>query len=166
MPARPPAATRRTAVGAALLGLVAVGGCDLDDLDPRSDPAPGSGEPSEPPADADADLVETVVTALSTALAATSAVPPRDRAALRPLARLHRRHLAELGADEPVEGGVASMTAAQVRSREERLQRRLADWAVQAESGELARVLASMSAAVAQQLALPAPRPRGAGGGS
>jgi hypothetical protein len=43
--------------------------------------------------------------------------------------------------------------AARVLRREERAQRRLADWAVEARSGALARLLASMSAGVAQQLA-------------
>jgi len=41
-----------------------------------------------------------------------------------------------------------------VRRREQRHQRLLVDGAVQAQSGRLARLLASMSAAVAQQLAV------------
>lgn len=55
-------------------------------------------------------------------------------------------------AEQPVRAVEARALHA-LRSRERRLQKRLADAAVAAESGALAGLLASMSAAVAQQLA-------------
>lgn len=155
MPPHPPSTRRRTTLGVALLGLVAVAGCDLDDLDPRSEPAPSvDPTPSAPAQDADAALVDGVVAELSAALAAAAAVGRPDRADFRPLVRLHRRHLAELEADgaEPAAGPRGS--ASEVLQREQQLQQRLVEAAVAAGSGELARVLASMSAAVAQQLAV------------
>ena len=152
MPRRPPSVTRRTTVGATLVGLAGLGvlaGCDLDDLDPRSDPAdPDDPASSAPPEDADTLLVASVVADLTAALAA---VPRRDRAAFRPLVRLHRRHLLELDGAEQAAG--LPTPAAAVLQREQQLQQRLATAAVEAESGELARVLAAMSAGVAQQLA-------------
>ncbi len=153
MPPRPTPVARRTTLGAALVGLVAVGGCDLEDLDPRSEPAPVTPTTSAPPEDADVDLVEAVVTDLSAALGAASALRGADRATGRAFTRLHRRHLTELdAADEVITAGGPDRLAAVLRT-ERRLQRRLAEAAVAAESGELAAVLASMSAAVAQLLA-------------
>lgn len=75
--------------------------------------------------------------------------------------RLHAAHLAALPGDtEPtarprVRGGPRPVRA-ELRQREARLQRALADAAVAAGSGALAALLASMSAAVAQRLAAPA----------
>lgn len=152
MPPRPAVVARRTTLGASLAGLVVLGGCDLDDLDPRSDPDPADPVTSAPPEDADADLVASVVTDLTAALAAALAVRPA-RAAGRPFARLHRRHLAELDETEPASTGSPEMSAAALLGQERRLQRRLAEAAVAAESGELAATLGSMSAAVAQLLA-------------
>ncbi|SDC62559.1 hypothetical protein [Nocardioides lianchengensis] len=164
MPRRPPSVTRRTTVGATLVGLAGLGvlsGCDLDDLDPRSDPADPDGPAvSAPPEDADTVLVASVVVDLTATLAAVRALPATDRAGFRPLVRLHRRHLAELDApaEEPATPSdsptTAPVAAAEVVRQEQRLQRRLVTAAVAAESGELARVLGSMSAAVAQQLAV------------
>jgi hypothetical protein len=149
-----PSLTRRTALGAALVGLVTISGCDLDDLDPRSDPAsPDAPAASAPPVDADTTLVAGVVGALSETLAAATAVRRRDRAAFRPLAQLHRRHLRELDGEPSAAVGGRVAPAALV-GQEQQLQQSLAAAALAAESGELARVLASMSAAVAQQLAV------------
>ena len=102
MPPRPTPVARRTTLGAALVGLVAVGGCDLEDLDPRSEPAPVTPTTSAPPEDADVDLVEAVVTDLSAALGAASALRGADRATGRAFTRLHRRHLTELDATDEV----------------------------------------------------------------
>jgi hypothetical protein len=80
------------------------------------------------------------------------------RRSLRDLQRTHRAHLAEL-ADSParsrrirVEGDDAAALR-RVRTTEQQLQRRLAETAVDAQSGPLAALLASMAAAIAQQLA-------------
>ncbi|HTW13531.1 MAG TPA: hypothetical protein VMF51_00310 [Nocardioides sp.] len=160
MPRRQPSVTRRTTVGVALLGLAAVAGCDLDDLDPRSDPtSPTDPDSSAPPEDADTTLVAGVVVDLTGLLATVRAVPRPERAAFRPLARLHRQHLLALGADEAVTAASPSVpasepvAAAEAVRQERRLQGRLATAAVAAQSGELARLLAAMSAAVAQHLA-------------
>lgn len=161
MPRRPLSVTRRTTVGVALLGLAAVGGCDLDDLDPRSDPTnPADPDVSAPPEDADAALVAGVVVDLTGLLATVRAVQRPERAAFRPLARLHRQHLVALGAEEA--SAAASSTApdavpvaaVEAIRQEQRLQGRLATAAVATQSGELARLLGSMSAAVAQHLAV------------
>lgn len=153
MPPRHTPVARRTALGATLVGLVTVGGCDLDDLDPRTEPDPAAPTTSAPPEDADADLVEAVVTDLSVALGAASALRGADRATGRAFARLHRRHLTELDADDAATSTGGPDRLAAVLRTERRLQRRLTEAAVAAESGELAAVLASMSAAVAQLLA-------------
>ncbi len=78
-------------------------------------------------------------------------------AAFAALHRAHRDVLSDdaIEAPSPPIRGNAPAVLRQVTSRERGAQRRLADWAVAAESGPLARLLASMSAAVAQQLAVP-----------
>lgn len=166
MPAPPPAATRRTALGGTLAALVALSGCDLDDLDPRDDD-PTAAATTGTPVDADQTLVEEVISELArmmSVLAAAQARFPRLRPMTRQLRSLHAVHLDALAGDvaEPVLTGAPTTPAAahrDIRVQEARLQRRLADWSVAAESGALARLLASMSAAVAQQLAAPAASP-------
>ena len=89
---------------------------------------------------------------------------PAQRARQRALRRLHRAHLEALDAtlaDAPQRDGVdiaVPTTPAEalrlVRRQETGLQRFLTDAAVSAESGALAGLLASMSAGVAQQLAV------------
>jgi hypothetical protein len=65
---------------------------------------------------------------------------------------MHAEHLAVLEVRaEPADG---QPVARDVRAAETTLQRQLADAAVRAESGALAKLLASMAAAVAQQLAV------------
>ncbi len=172
MPARP-VATRRTAlVGAGALVVLSTG-CDADVLDPR--PAPQ--DPSLPDPDADDALVAQVRVELAqaaarvrTAQADPAVAGPAGAAGLAALAALHEAHLAELGGPSaestagPSAAPSASPTLAPSGSpaarrrdlvRHERaLQQRLAEASVSAGSAELARVLASMSAAVAQQLAV------------
>ena len=143
------------------VGLTAVAGCDVDDLrppeeqpDPSSDPTQGALEPDEV-------LVEGAVAGIAETLAlvkAARSLPPlRDR--LRPLVGMHRKHLDVLGGaptgPRPDAGGAESAYRL-VRRREQQLQDQLAAWSVEASSGALARLFASMSAAVAQHLvALP-----------
>ncbi|HYH35352.1 MAG TPA: cell division protein FtsK, partial [Nocardioides sp.] len=84
------------------------------------------------------------------------------RAALLPWQRMHAAHLAALEAT-PADGagvrarGAASALSARVRREETGLQRRLTDAAAAARSGPVASLLATMSAAVAQQLAASQP---------
>lgn len=152
---RPPAAlpaTRRTAIaGAALLGL---SGCRWGPAD--------SASPSEPEPDADAALI----TRAAGAIADVRRLVDLTRTghlglsgALVPLLTLHDSHLALLGADTAAAGhptvpGRSAAALARVRARERQLQEQLAALALEAVSGTFARALASMSAAVAQQLAV------------
>ncbi|MBB6626500.1 hypothetical protein H5V45_04100 [Nocardioides sp. KIGAM211] len=155
---------RRTALAGAVLGLGVVTGCDLDPRD-----GGGAGGPADPVEDPDTALLVEAVTEIGTTLGllvAAAADLPRLASTTAPLRRLHRSHLDELGADATDvvahDGrlGRAAQALGTVRTRERQLQGRLADLSVAAESGTLARLLASMSAAVAQALAeLPAAPP-------
>ena len=79
---------------------------------------------------------------------------------------LHVAHRAVLTEDpvspatRPAPSGSVAKVERLVRRREGSAQRQLADWSIAAESGALARLLASMSAAIAQQLAAPEGRDR------
>lgn len=136
----------RRAVPVLLAGAaIALAGCDLL---PATDPA-------EPPAPtADELLVGSVAAAVLTA---------RDLAASRPgglpYAALHEAHLAALGRPvtstspvSPASTPTPMPAQADLVATEQALQTTLVEAAVGAEDGELARLLASMSAAVAQQL--------------
>jgi hypothetical protein len=161
VPAPPPITTRRAALGGTLAGLVTLSACDLGDLDPRSDNSPTSTTTTGAPVDADQVLVDDVVTdlvQLDSVVVAAQARFPRLRSPLAPLRTLHAAHLGALDAAVPQPAATSLPATApaalrEIRRQEARLQRRLADWSVAAESGTLARLLASMSAAVAQQLA-------------
>jgi hypothetical protein len=138
-------------VGAGLAGLAA-GGCTSD--------APGSpAEPaatSAPPVDADQELVTDVavrLAAMAVFVDALSRDYPALRADLRPFRRLHAAHLAAVGGFEDSIPAPAPNEGRPVEVTRE-LRRELAAAAVRAESGALAKLLASMSAAVAQHLAV------------
>ncbi|MCW2793574.1 MAG: hypothetical protein JWO76_2672, partial [Nocardioides sp.] len=118
---------------------------------------------TRPPAGEDSDtvLVGQVLaelTGLTDLVSAVGAKYPRLRGRMSDLRALHVAHREALG-DEPgreVASG-AALTGAEeamalVRARERLAQNLLADSAVRAASGALARLLASMSAAVAQRL--------------
>lgn len=152
--------------------------------------APGSGSPSgsAPAADGspsaaapaagtgasegtarDAALVNDVLDELAVATGVVLAArrgARRLRGDLRPLLVLHGEHVRLLGARLPVEpadaGGRrnARERLAAVRRGEQRLERVLADAAVAADSGPLARLLASMAAAVGQRLVVLPVEPR------
>ncbi len=148
MPARPVVTTRRTALAVAtgLTGL-AVGGCTSDSPDDPTDPVSNS----VPPVDADQVLVDSVVERLTTALAAASGL-----GRLKSLERLHLAHLSALGVTETEFAATPNdlRTRGEVLAGEARLQKFLVTASVQAESGSLAKLLATMSAAVAQHLAV------------
>ena len=150
--------TRRTTLGS-LLALAAVSACDVDDLRPPEDDPVPSGPGESPQLDADGQLVQAVVVEIVQTLGFVERMrrrAPTLREDMKQLSRMHRAHLAVL---DPAGQGLTSAVAPKsgglrkVRTREEALQRRLASSAVEARSGSLARLLASMSAAVAQQLA-------------
>ncbi len=138
---------------------IALAGCGLRD-DPETDP--GAVETTAPAVDADSDLVTAVAaviaTAWATAAEAAKAVPA-VRPAARSFAALHRAHLDRLGVDPDRTEAVAldpARAGTQLRGREEQLRDRLVRAAVQAESGALAQVFASMAAAIDQRLAVTA----------
>lgn len=153
-----------TSLGALALGTTA---CDLVAPDPEPaevDPSASGTSPSaapDPDEDADEQLVARVADEVSRTLAVVEAAGrgrPQVRRSLRDLGRTHRAHLAELS-DSPTRarrvrvGGDEGAAVRRVRSAEQQLQRRLARAAVDARSGPLAALLASMGAAIAQQLA-------------
>jgi hypothetical protein len=133
--------TRRTALALGTVGLVGLTGCSVLD-----DKTPGS--PARTATDPDAALVDEAVTRISAAAAVAAQVPA--------LSALHAAHLTALDA-EPAATPTASSTPvpatpAQVRRAERDLQAYLVEASVRADSGPLARLFASMSAAVSQQL--------------
>ena len=152
-----PSTTRRTTLGGALAGVAVLAGCDLGSGDPASAPAPTAG-----PEDPDSGLVEDVIDDVVAAQLLVETLRRRHRSLRQPLsglARVHDAHLEVLGSSERSGRGAprtrnAGDALAVLRSRELRHQRLLAERAVAAQSGRLARLLASMSAAVAQQLAV------------
>ena len=134
-----------------------------------SAPAPSAGTDGTDGTRRDAALVDDVLDELATATGVVLAAQRgarRLRADLRPLLVLHGEHVRLLGARLPVEppdaGGRRSARErlAAVRRREQRLERVLLEAAVAADSGPLARLLASMAAAVAQRLVVLPSEPR------
>jgi hypothetical protein len=154
-------------LGGTVVGLATLSACDLDDLDPRGDdPTPAA--TTGAPIDEDQSLVDDVVAELlrmAALVAQAQARFPGLRRSTAPWRRLHAAHLEALGGGQAATRAAgrpttAAATLRELRTQEAQLQRRLADWSVAAGSGALARLLASMSAAVAQQLAAPAPPAR------
>jgi len=137
------------ALGVGLVGLTAAG-CDDSD-------GAGPGQPTQPPVDADSALVNRIAGALletaATARTIGAAVPALADVGDR-LSRLHTRHARELGdTDDPAPSQVNGSRAVLQRRlwrAEQRLQERLVQATLDAESGALAQLLASMAAAVAQ----------------
>jgi len=166
-----PLVRRRTALGGAVGGLAVVvlaTGCDPgEDLAPPEDDPTGStgstatASPQAPEQTPDEALVDDVAAALGSALGVlASARHYRPlRPTLAPLVRAHRQHLAVL--ETSVDGSASAPVMASpeaalrgVRRSERDLQAELVRAAEQAESGALARLLASMSASVTQHLTL------------
>jgi hypothetical protein len=158
VPSPVPCASRRavltggTVAGAALLTLAGCGETRADD------DGGAAADTTAPAIDTDSDLVERVGGQLTNALAlaaATAASVPQLRPLARRLAALHRAHLAELSQSDDVEDGTVKGSAETARARllrsEEKLQQQLVRAALDAESGALAQVFASMAAAIAQE---------------
>jgi hypothetical protein len=123
----------------------------------------------------DADLLDRVVAATTSAeslLAATVVQHPGLAGALRGLQAMHAAHrellAASLDGDPtgavlvPPVPGRSRRALAVVRRHENDLQRQLAELALDARSGQFARILASMAAAVGQHVST-LPRPGQAG---
>lgn len=157
-------ASRRGVLGGILLGVTATA-CELDP--PRDDPADAAPTATEgtpgPVVDHDTRLVRQAVAAHGAALAVVSGIASARPPLARTVAPWRDLHLAHLEALEALEArvrvppqrqrGSATALRTRLRRQEEGLQRELADASVAAESGALASLLATMSAAVAQQLA-------------
>lgn len=151
-----PSTSRRTAIALALSAPLALAACDLDP--PSASPSSLTETAAPPP---DADVVAAAGKSIMLAVALLEAVRARHRPLredIRPLLALHRAHLEvlERTSDESVEAVLVAETPAlalaQISNAEVSLAFRLADAARQAASGDLARALASMSAAVNQRL--------------
>ena len=152
-------ATRRTAIGALLLSLGAVAGCDLD---PSTDDAARSGPRTPDPDTALVHHVLAEIAAMAGLVSSVGAAHPPLRDPMAALGRLHAAHAAALE-PQPSTGQATTHGATfanagaalrEVRRREQHLEDRLVDSSVAARSGALARLLASMSAGVAQHLAV------------
>lgn len=169
-----PLVRRRTALTGALGGITATvlaAGCDTgDDLGENDATASPSSSPSaaqEPEQTPDEALVDEVLAGLGAAVAVLQAARrfKQLRPNVAPLLHAHRSHAevleGELG-DEPPAPRAADPSAATeaVRSSETQLQASLVDAAGRAESGALAKLLASMSASTTQHLATLPPPPR------
>ncbi len=164
MPDRPLVRRRTVVTGLAATFLAA--GCDNgDDIAPpesSGSPSAGSESPAEPEQSRDEALVEDVVGALFGAidvLVAARRVAPELRPSVTPILRAHRQHVEVLEGEGEVSPptqipGDAAAALRDVRRSEHRLHVTLVDAAGGAESGALARLLASMSASVTQHLSL------------
>lgn len=143
--------SRRTALATA--SLLALAGCRWgpdEEID-------GSTEDERAADDATVTAAATAIATVRGLVAATSERHIGLAGALAPLLAVHEAHLALLATDAsartPGRVGARSAAAlARVRRAETDLQARLAALAGTATSGSFARALASMSAAVAQQL--------------
>jgi hypothetical protein len=155
-----PLVRRRTAV-LGLAATVVATGCDHgDDIGgpaPSSGPSSTGASPSEPAQTPDEALVNDVTAQLVTALSvATDAwKAPQLRRSLAPLVKAHRKHIRVLDGELPPEAPpgpppVVATALRRVRRSEKQLQAALVVAAERAESGALARLLASMSASVTQ----------------
>lgn len=131
--------SRRALLGVGTITFATLSGCAGDgDRSPGTAPATGL--------DPDRDLVDRVLDELANAeqLAVAAGVPA--------LVLLHRTHIEALEGTPPAPAA-GTATLAALRRHERRLQTRLVEASLAAQSGGLARLLASMSAGVSQQLA-------------
>jgi hypothetical protein len=168
-----PLVRRRTALTGALGGIAATvlaAGCDTgDDLgqsDPTGSPSPSSSVADEPEQTPDEALVDDVLARLGSAVAVLRAARrfKQLRPTVAPLLHAHRSHVEVLEGDLQDEAPASrpadlSAAAEAVRSSETDLQASIVDAAARAESGALARLLASMSASTTQHLATLPPPP-------
>lgn len=151
-----------------MLAPLVLAGCDLDPPADPDRPAHPTGPAASPPADDDTGLVREVIGALDTAaavVAAAAAGAGSQATALAELAAVHDTHRTLLSQALPDEeasatpvplpdapGGRRAAMAA-VRRAERQLSRTLLEACLASGSGDLARVLASAHAGVAQHVA-------------
>ncbi len=153
-----------------MLGAGCDTGDDLGETDTTGSPSPSPSVAQEPERTADEVLVDDVISQLGAAVAVLQATRrfKQLRPTVAPLLRAHRSHAEVLEGDLASESPAsrpADLSAATeaVRLSETELQASLVDAAGRAESGALAKLLASMSASTTQHLAtLPPPPSAGA----
>jgi hypothetical protein len=162
-----PLVRRRTALAGALGAIAATvvaAGCDTgDDLGENhatGSPSPSPSVAQEPEQTPDEALVDNVLVGLAAAVATVQGARRfrQLRPALAPLLHAHRAHAevleGELANDSPAPRPADQVAAVEaIRVSETQLQAALVDAAGRAESGALAKLLASMSASVTQHLA-------------
>lgn len=149
--------TRRTALAIVASTPFVLTSCDLDPRSSDALPSPA------PVADVDAAVVASAraaIVEMSAFLAATSRQHRPLRSQVTALRAMHAAHLEVLDDGSDVEPGSQQTlppsglpeARVQIRSREAALAVSLVEAARRAESGDLARALASMSAAVGQRV--------------
>ncbi len=161
----PSTVTRRSLIaGAAGMAALAASGCSVNN--PVSDD-----KAPTPPAELAPDVAIATralaeITALRAAVSGTLARYPDSRGQLRPLVRMHRAHQRTLvnavperarPTAEPAPYVVPRKQEAALRklaTREERLHDSLGRLALRAQSGDFARLLASMGSATSQRLSV------------
>jgi hypothetical protein len=161
------------ALGAAGVAGLVVSGCSSDNplSDDKDDTAPQRSTGLAPDvAVATTALAEIKI--LSSAVATTARRFPATRTQLNGLVQLHRVHEASLANAVPKGADTAGSSTApapyvvprqreaalrSLRAREQRLHATLDGLALRAQSGEFARLLASMGAGIGQRLAVLAP---------
>ncbi|MGB0101640.1 MAG: hypothetical protein WBP61_15285 [Nocardioides sp.] len=141
--------SRRLAIVVGTAGLAAVAACDAgsgDDSDVDTRPPSDSSRDASATPDTDAVLVDTTIAASTAAWRIAEASGRAD------LAAVHLAHVEALGGEIDVRPARRTVDRSTLVRREEQLQTQLVDASMAADSGELARLLASMSAAIAQQV--------------
>lgn len=168
--------SRRSTLGLAFGGVITLGaglsGCDLgasSDTGPRTETPPAaSADQIDGRDDPDQAVVVAALAALDLRVAALGAARDAYPRLRRPLSALAAMHLAHRGVLEPAPpsratpasppgagvGPTPTGALRRIRTAEMAYQRSLVDAALAARSGPLARLLASMSASVGQQLAV------------
>ncbi|WP_340539355.1 hypothetical protein [Nocardioides sp. GXZ039] len=168
MPPRPHTLSRRALIGAAAL---TTAGCSFGSLDPDAEdptytptstpsesaagPATTEPQPADPDAEVASQAAVELLTAQQVAKETAKAYPAlADR--LDPIARLHRAQAGELGGGQVTtvvvieQGEPRAKVLRRIERSEQALQEHLVAAALAADSGALARLLASMAAATAQ----------------
>jgi hypothetical protein len=124
---------------ACVLGAGALAGCDLD-------PGSSSKPATVPPPDPDQDILDAARRELQGLLERLPA-----SGATASLAACHRQQLDALQGEPPTTVRHRRLTPAQITVRERRAADRFGHWALTAQNGDLARVLASVCAGIRMQ---------------
>ena len=164
LPASGSVSRRILIVGSAGVAGLVVSGCDVNN--PVSDEKKPQTEAGLAPDVAVATSALAEIRAVSTAVSSTLTRFPATRTRLASLVTMHREHAASLADAVPERARTTATPApyvvprkpevalARLAAREQRLHGTMDGLALRAQSGDFARLLASMGAAVGQQLAV------------